>query len=176
MTGVIATTAPQGRRGFSLLEVVVAMSLFSILVVITLSWFIRQGALSRTLAQRMEDMAVIEALTRLMRDDLSQAIAAPQGGRCTVEPEQVACTTLNQVPDEPAGYHRVAWVHDAITGRLLRISESAGGQRSERVVATRFRQVAFTGSGTAVSLIVSRREGPDLTFRVWSEALADTGP
>lgn len=93
------------RGGFTLVELLVALGLLSILAVALASWTRLAARATAWSSEEMASWAVRGAAERLLRADIDAGLAAPRLGDDGV----VEIETLHRLPDEAPGIAVVRW-------------------------------------------------------------------
>jgi prepilin-type N-terminal cleavage/methylation domain-containing protein len=133
-------------RAFTLLEVLLASVLLAVVALSAFSWIGSQGRASRTTQERLEAIAAAIQAVRLLRDDLSLAVAADGGASCQIAtPTTLRITTLDRLPGEGPGFHHVVWSWHEDTHQLQRQLTNDGilVAPAPRLVTARLQAVEF---------------------------------
>jgi prepilin-type N-terminal cleavage/methylation domain-containing protein len=119
------STAPTFQDGMTLLEVLVSVTLTSLLMIALWSWFsgyLRTGSQARDYVAAMRDGLACE---RLLQEDIALAIVQVNGSVRIENPHQLRIYTASVIPGEPRHFREVVWLWQ----------EKKGLQRIERGVA-----------------------------------------
>jgi prepilin-type N-terminal cleavage/methylation domain-containing protein len=148
---------PQG--GFTLLEVLLATSLVTVVATATLSWMTAQARSARALTQEAQALTTAQAVADAIRDDLLLAVPdqANKGQRYTLERQRLRLMTLNHMPGDEPGLRVVQWRQDAHLGALVReiIPADPKAKPIARIVSRDLRVLRFnTGEGTGILFLV----------------------
>ena len=116
------------RGGFTLVEVLAAISLLAIMGIGILSWVHLQRRLAARSQGEAQEAAALSQALRLLRDDMDGGQLLPdQVGSLTA----VTFLTVHHAPGDPVGAHRVTWqiTDDGSLLRLVRplIRDEGGG-------------------------------------------------
>ena len=138
----------------TLLEVLLATSIASLLFTAALGWNARQTRLARTVTTRLEGITAARAVWRLLVEDLRLAdLDRP----AMVDRLRLAFRSASAGPDERAGLVLVTWRYDPERQALLR----QRGREEERVVSTRLgSDIHFTRSEEGLELVVGEHRLP----------------
>jgi type II secretion system protein J len=111
------------RSGLTLLEVVIAVGLLSLLAVALFGWLRVLGRGERVASAAVVRHTEERLALRLLQDDLTIA-----RGRWSCEDGVLRVLTLNHLPDEPAGLAAVRWWWDEPTASLRRQGDGRAGR------------------------------------------------
>lgn len=136
------------RRGLTLVELLAALALLSLVVSVSSAWTIGVVRAGRAVIESNEIDPALDRALRLLAGDLDEALADPAlSGRrdaavCFgVEQSEIVVVRAGDGSLDPAGWHRVTWRLDP-KGELLRESIPAGADASAAEVV---RRVALRG-------------------------------
>jgi prepilin-type N-terminal cleavage/methylation domain-containing protein len=113
-------------RGFTLVEVLMAVALLTLLATAAVSWAVSQRHSSVVIEERYERLRCLLVCQQLLREDLR---LMPLGGARPRPDEGGALMfrTLRHLPDEEAGQREVTWRYDASRRALVRSTADAAG-------------------------------------------------
>lgn len=150
--------------GFTLIEVLVAIALLSLMATATASWAVAQRRAGLIAEQRLVGLAAALTAARLIDADLALAVAAPNGQRLRLEEDgRLTFATLAQVPGTSPGVRSVTWRFRA--GALERIEGEGTG--SLRVVTHRLAKAVFErGPDGALTLVAESAEAGGQLWRL----------
>lgn len=148
-------------RGFTLIEVLLAVSLLTMLASAAISWAVAQRRSGALVEERLERLEQALACRRLIDDDLIQA-TDPGALIRPAEDGVLHVVTLNRVPGEAAGSHQVEWRYAADQHGLLRVSQGGEGERT-RLALPRLRQAWIQQEPSGgLALVVTPEVGDQL--------------
>lgn len=147
------------HRGFTLLEVLLATSLMTVVATATLSWMTAQTRSARTLTQEAQALATAHAVANAIRDDLLLAVPDPanKGQRYALERQRLRLMTLNHMPGDEPGLRVVQWRQDSRLGALVReiIPADPKAKPITRIVSRDLRALRFnTSDGSGILFLV----------------------
>jgi type II secretion system protein J len=141
------------RRGFTLLEVLLAIGLTGVVGIAAISLQTMQARVGTATRAQEEALAEITETLRLLDDDLVLALPAETRHRFQVEEGALRLLTSCRLPGDERGVHEVRWSFDAASGALLRSSTPrAGGPATVRSVGRLWQACAFRTEGEALWL------------------------
>jgi prepilin-type N-terminal cleavage/methylation domain-containing protein len=140
------------RSGMTLLEVVVAVGLLSLVAVALFGWLRLMGRGERAASAAVTRHTEERLALRLLLDDLTIA-----RGRWACEDGVLRVLTMNRLPNEPAGLSAVRWWWDEATRTVRRQGEG----RAERIILNAVPRSAFA---------------VDDQQRLWWSIAAESGP
>ena len=129
------------RRGFTLMEVLLAVALLTMLASAAISWAVAQRRSGAVVEERLNRQELVLAAGRLISDDLNLSVDPSTVVHPTNEGE-FHLHTLHHVPGEGPGQHQVIWRFSAEHSALVRISSDAQEQRT-RLVVPQIQQARF---------------------------------
>jgi hypothetical protein len=142
---------PDGRRAaFTLVEVLLAMTLASAVAITVVSWVAHEKALAARITREADAVTSAFLVERLLRDDVLQAVIRDQP-RLVLAGGALQLVTGNLAGDEPPGLARVVWSFDAGSRTLSRARTLDDGPTQSRTVTRRLEQVSFAVAGGAVT-------------------------
>lgn len=158
------------RRAFTLLEVLLAISLTGVVGIAAMSLQTMQARIGEAARTREEALAVLCETVRLLDDDLVLAVADEGRGRVAIEDGSLVLRTSCRLPGDEPGLHEVRWSFDAARGALLRSATPlAGGPPTVRAVGRLWQDCRFGLRDRAVWLD-GRLAGLAWRMPLWSEA------
>lgn len=150
--------------GFTLIEVLVAIALLSLMAAATASWAVAQRRAGLVAEHRLVGLAAALTAARLLDADLALAVATPNGQRLRLEEDgRLTFATLTQIPGTSPGLRTVTWRFRA--GVLERIEGEGVG--SIRVVTHRLAQAKFErGPDGALTLVAESADAGGQPWRL----------
>jgi type II secretion system protein J len=158
------------RRGFTLLEVLVACALLAVVSTMAFSWISSQSRASHNAKARLDALAAAETAMRLIQEDLSFAVVADATTRFVLMDEHtIRMTTLSRLPGEGPGFHRVIWQWLPQSHQLQRGLgvDQTTLKTAPRLVTSRLKALTFsiTDQGRLMaSISLSDNPADDLLF------------
>lgn len=146
------------RTGFTLLEVLLATSLLTVVTTATLTWMNTLSRSTRASTQQLQALTTAQAVARAIRDDLLLAIPdqANRGQLYTFERQRLRLKTLNHMPGDAPGIRTVQWRQDAELKALVReiIPDDPRAKPIIRIVSKELRLLRFSSDeGTGAGLL-----------------------
>ena len=129
------------RHGFTLMEVLMAVALLTMLASAAISWAVAQRRSGAVVEERLNRLEIVLAAGRLISDDLIFA-SNPSTVVSPTDAGELHLLTLHHVPGEEPGQHQVIWRFSAEHSALMRISSDATEQRT-RVAVPQIQQARF---------------------------------
>lgn len=128
-------------HGFTLIEVLVAVALLTLVATAAVSWAVSQRRSGALIDVRYERLRQLVACQQALREDLrvavlGNALQPDEGGRLVL-------TTLRYLPDEEPGRREATWRFDEPRQALVRSTPAAGGERV-RVAVSGLASARFT--------------------------------
>jgi prepilin-type N-terminal cleavage/methylation domain-containing protein len=147
------------RPAFTLLEVLLAISLLAAVSAAAFSWVATQTRVNRAAAQRLQALTLVDTVATAIRDDLLQALADDRGRRFEMDAKRLRLTTLNHMPGDPPGAQQVVWRQDERLDALVReiVPADPEAQPLSRAVSRRIRLVRFSRKGSGGTLMMTCR-------------------
>jgi prepilin-type N-terminal cleavage/methylation domain-containing protein len=116
------------RRGFTLVEVLLAVALLTVLATAAVSWAVTQRRSGAAIEERYERLRHLLACQQALREDLRLApltLARPRPDESGV----LVFRTLRHLPDETPAQREVTWRYDAARRALVRSTTGESGER-----------------------------------------------
>jgi len=133
------------RRGMTLVELLLATVISSMVIITSISWSARVTRLAKLQAQKALVSASRSAVVALLADDLAMGIPDEKGIRWRGTEQALYVRTLHAPPGDPIGDHEVMWTWDDTSRTVLR---STGG--NSRFVSRQCGEVTFRITSTEV--------------------------
>lgn len=108
------------RKGFTLLEVLLSITLLAAMSAAVFSWIMTMARTQREAGLRYDALAQAQAIASALRDDVLGAVADAKGDRFETGPGVLRIATLNQLPGDPPGLNTIQWRQDRTNGWLVR--------------------------------------------------------
>lgn len=122
------------QRGFTLVEVLLAVALLTVVATAAVSWAVSQRRSGAAIEERYERLRQLLACRQAFAEDLRLAPARTAVLRPD-ENGQVSFPTLRHLPDEEAHLRLVTWRFDAAEQALVRSTSGDSGDHLRVAVA-----------------------------------------
>jgi prepilin-type N-terminal cleavage/methylation domain-containing protein len=123
------------RRGFTLLELLVAVTLMTGISMAVYGWIVGTARTSARFSVAARDAAAFEAIRAAIDDDLSCAVLVQGHTNAHVVRGALVMLTLNHAAGDPVGAGDVAWRFDPASRRIQRSVADAAAPGGHRIVA-----------------------------------------
>jgi prepilin-type N-terminal cleavage/methylation domain-containing protein len=122
------------RRAFTLIEVLLAVALLTMLATAAVSWAVSQRRSGALIEARYERVQQVLACQQAIEEDLMVSVFSAAPLRPDDEGRLVVAT-LRRLPDEHAGRREVIWSFDGEHRALIRTSRDVNGERRRVALA-----------------------------------------
>lgn len=158
------------RAGFTLLELLLAISLTSAVAIAAVSLTLFQARIAAASRTQAETLALVTETIRVLNDDLLLAVRQPGQGRAQFgEGGTLRLVTSRRLPGEEPGLREVVWGWDADSGSVLRTALAPGRPPSTRRVGGGWTAFAIESAQDRLWLRGSVGDGPDWRLPLWTE-------
>jgi prepilin-type N-terminal cleavage/methylation domain-containing protein len=134
------------RRGFTLVEVLLAVALLTVVATAAVSWAVSQRRSGAAIEERYERLRQLLACRQAFAEDLRLASIRTEVLRPD-EDGRVSFPTLRRLPDEEPRLRTVTWRFDAAGQALVRSTAEDSGDR-QRVAVAGVRAARFVRQDT----------------------------
>jgi len=162
------------QRGFTILELLLAMTLLAIVSAVAFSWLVSEERSSHAAQRELEALDTAFASIRLLNDDLIEAVPDGSGRRVTlVDADTLTLLTLDHLPGEAPGFHHVTWHIDRAGDRLMRqmTDRVAGVVPPARIISRRLPNMHFSindSGAISIDLHLGTAEASAWSFPLWT--------
>ncbi len=122
------------NRGFTLIEMLMAVALLTMLATAAVSWAVSQRRSGALIEARYERMQQVLACRQAIREDVVLALAST-GPLRPDNAGRLIIPTLRRGPDEAPGRREVIWAFDGERQALVRASRGASGDQQRVALA-----------------------------------------
>ena len=145
------------RAGFTLLEVLLSITLLAAMSGAVFSWIMTMARAQREACLRYDALAQTQAIASALRDDALGAVADAEGKRFETGPGALRLATLNHLPGDPPGLNTIRWRQDRTNGCLVReiMTDMPDAKPQVRIISHQV-QLAQTSLNTGTLVVTLR--------------------